>query len=353
MDDDELLAAAAEVLLRRAARRSAPSLTVAALYAQYEAANKHRPAWWAARNKVIGFVTALGSREAGELRVSDWTAYAQARLQTPVPPKRKSCYSAATVNVELGAAKTLMNWGVTQGLLRYNPIAVAKPLKGAHKRDTAPMEQEIGRALSACQTQGQVVLVLAAADVALRRDEIRQLQHDWIDGERKVVKLPNWACKGKRGGTVPCTQRFIDACAAMPRHIRHPQVLVSSFGAGGAYRGAALDNWWIEIRDRAGLVPAPGDRAVHLHDLRAAAATNALERGVSLQIISKVILRHSSLAVTERYLRRRAVGNLEAAIEAMEAGIVRDQRKGPKRSPEEKIATQRGATEQTSGSEHT
>jgi integrase len=167
--------------------------------------------------------------------------------------------------------------------------------------------------------------------VGLRLGEIRQLQHDWIDHERKTVTLPQYACKNRRGGTVPCTQRFLDAVAAMPRHFRLPQVLFSE-RSNGPYCGFQLETWWVGIRERAGVETAPGDKAVHLHDLRAGCATNALDRGVRLETVSRRILRHSTLATTEVYLRGRDVGNLGQAIDAMEAGILRDQRRAPKRS---------------------
>jgi integrase len=167
----------------------------------------------------------------------------------------------------------------------------------------------------------------------MRLNEIRCLQHDWIDHERKTVTLPQYVCKNRRGGTVPCTQRFLDAVSAMPRHYKYPQVLFSE-RSKGPYCRFQLETWWVGIRERAGVQAAPGDGTVHLHDLRAGAATNALERGVRLETVSRRILRHSTLATTEVYLRGREVGNLEQAIEAMEAGILRDQekRKGPKRA---------------------
>jgi len=356
VDDDELLAAAAEVLLRRAAKRSAPSLTVAALFALYEASQKHRKHWPAVRNKLSAFLAAFGDRDVMSLTVRDWTEHASKRLSTPAPPKGDRCYSVATVNVELVCVKVGLNWGVTQGHLRYNPIAAARRFKARKGRDTAPSETEVGRCLAACLDGRQRVLVLGAADVGLRVSEIAQLRHDWIDAERKTISLPDWCAKNGRGGRVPCTQRFLDAVAALPRHFSLPQVLYSETSRG-AYSRRQLDTWWAGIRERSGIEAAPGDRAVHLHDLRAGAATNALDRGVRLETVSRRILRHSSLATTEIYLRGKDVGNLEQAIEAMEAGIVRDQRRGPKRSADAGAALRedkkcRASTEQTSGSEH-
>lgn len=323
MDDDELLTAAAEVLLRRAARRSAPSLTVAALYALYEAAQVHRETWWATRNKLTGFVEAHTTRDVMSLALADWTTYATGRVQT---------HAIGTVNVELGATKAMINWGVAQGLVQYNRLASARRMKNRRGRDTAPNETEIGRALAACRNPRETVLVLAAADCGFTLNEIRHLQHDWIDHERKVVTLPPWPCKNRRAGTVPCTQRFLDAVSALPRHFKWPQVLFSE-RSRGPYCRYQLDTWWVGIRERAGLEAAPGDKDVHLQDLRAGCATNALDRGVRLETVSRRILRHTNLATTEIYLRGKNVGNLDQAIEAMEAGILRDQRRAKRVEP--------------------
>ena len=40
------------------------------------------------------------------------------------------------------------------------------------------------------------------------------------------------------------------------------------------------------------------------HDLRRYAATYASRSGVSIEIVSKVILRHSNLSTTQRHLRK-------------------------------------------------
>ncbi len=336
MDDDELLRAAAEVLLRRATQRSAPSLTVAALYARYEAANRLRKSWCSITPKLRPFVDMYPDRPTDSLIIGDWTAYVQQRKATPLPEAHGGkdglrCYGDGTVNNELGCVKAMINWAVAQGLLRFNPIAGARRIKTRRGRQTAPREWEIGKLLEACRLPGQTVMVLAAADVGMRRGEILQLRHDWIDHDTKTVKLPDYACKNGRGGTVPATQRFLDAVSAMPRHIRGQHVIVKPDGTG--YSRQTLCEWWHELRARAGVEAAPGDDAAHLHDLRAACATNALARGVKLRTVSRRILRHSTLATTEIYLRGDD-DDLAEATEAFERGIVRDQekRRGPKRA---------------------
>lgn len=324
-DEDDILARALEVLQRRAAKRTtAQALTVGQLFERYESSQQHRKSWRAFKVKLAPFVAAHAAREASSLAVMDWTLYATSRLAALAPPKFLHTYSVGTVNVELGTVKAWLNWATAQGLLRFNPLAAAKRMKNRKGRETAPTERENGRFLQACQDDRERVLILAAADVGLRINEIRNLRHDWIDAERKTIALPSWACKGGRGGVVPCTQRFLDAVAALPRHFSFPQVLYSE-RARGSYSRQHLARIWDGIRARAGVEAAPGDGAVHLHDLRAGAATNALDRGVRLETVSRRILRHSSIATTEVYLRGRNVGDLDQAIAAMEAGIVRDQ----------------------------
>lgn len=329
MDEDEALALALEVLQQRVSARRASAPSVRALFEKYEAVQRHRKNWKAAEVKLRPFVTAFGDRDASSLTVAEWTEHAAKRLITPVPNARGRkgvCYGVGTVNVELKAAKACLNWGVTQGLLRFNPLAAAKRLKFRKSRDTAPNERELGLFLAACRRPEHVVMVLAAGDVGLRTSEIRALQHDWLDEDKKTLTLPNHACKNGRGGTVPVTGRFLEAVAALPRHIRWPYVLWSE-RSRGAYSRYTLNAWWVEIRERAGVPAAPGDGAVHLHDCRASAATNALDRGVRLETVSRRILRHASIATTELYLRSRETGDLTEAIEAMEAGIIRDQKR--------------------------
>jgi len=336
LDEDELLAAAAEVLLRRAAKRSAPSLTVAALYAHYREAHQASKSWEAMRVRLAPFLEAFGDRQVLSLEVIDWSNHAARRLATLVPgAKDGRFYDRRTVNSELGWVKAMLNWSVGQGRLKYNPLAGAKRSKVRKGRETSLRESDIARAMAACQKPEQVVMILAAADVGLRRGEILQLQHDWIDHEAKTLSLPGFVCKNGRGGTVPVTQRFLDAVAAMPRHIRHQQVLWSE-RSHGPYSRMTLDTWWRDIRERAGLQSAPGDKEVHLHDLRASCATNAVARGVKLTTVSKRVMRHASLRTTEIYLRGDVSDPEEMAQAAatFEAGIVRDQgkRRGPKRA---------------------
>jgi len=68
----------------------------------------------------------------------------------------------------------------------------------------------------------------------------------------------------------------------------------------------------LELMAREMVAKAGGLVGIHLrhHDLRRHAATDASRSGVPIEIVSKVILRHSNLSTTERYLGK--ISDVEA-----------------------------------------
>lgn len=323
MTDDELIAHIAELCRRRDNIPAGPSLTVAELYARYEAASKGRKSWASIRVHLAGCVTAFGARDAAGLKVIDWTEYRARRELELVPRGNGRTYSPTTINTQLSYLKVLLNWGVTQGLLLANPLQKAKRSAQRAHRETAPAEVDISALLEQADVRATAV-VLCATDAGLRRLEIRSLQWAWIDREAMLIRLPGWACKGGRGGAVPMTRRLREALDAIPRALRSPWVFTSPRG-GARYSLRAFSRWFRAVADAAGIQAAPEDGNVHLHDCRHAFASNATRRGVRIEIVSQV-LRHASLDQTRDYVQTSDV-DLRAAREAFEAGIERDKRR--------------------------
>jgi integrase len=317
-----LIRLALEVLQRRAAGVAAPAITVAQIYDRYRATNRARPGWWSTEDKLAGVVAALGAREVLSLRVLDWTDYRADREQQEIQSRPGRTRKASTINIELGAFKALLNWGVKQGRLSHNPLAAAARVKTRRHRETAPREPDIAELLLEADPRQRVV-ILCAVDAGMRRSEIRSLSWDWIDRDARVIRLADWACKNKRGGPVPATSRLLAAIDAVPRHLRSPYVLTSA--RGGRFNPRTLTRWWQAAAEAAGLVAAPGDGRVTLHDGRHSYASNATRRGVRIEIVSQV-LRHASLDQTRDYVQT-CDADLTAARETFEAGIVRDQGK--------------------------
>lgn len=323
MDDDELRArlAAQEAqiaALVAALRPAATALTVAELYARYEAANKARGCWPTIMFRLRPVVAALGERAAMDLRAADWTAYRG--------PRDEKGLAARTVNQELAWLKAMLRWGVREGLLPSEPhVCGARKGKQPRRRETAPTEADVAALLAEVARVRDRVIVLCACDSGMRRNEIRQLQWAWIDRAEKLIRLPDAISKGGRGRTVPATARQLEAIDAVPRVLRSPYVLTNS-KTGGPFSKGRFSQWWRDLAELAGLQAVPGETRVHLHDGRHGYATNAARRGVRIEVIQEV-LGHASLDQTRDYVQSANAADLAEARETFERGIDRDTRR--------------------------
>jgi integrase len=322
VDDAELRAQFAALqaqisALAGSAAAPASTFTFGMLYNMYEAARKRSKSWATAKYLLRPPAAAWPDRVAADLRVSDWTE---------LRSKLEERYSGSTLNQILTWTKTLLRWGVEQGLLADEPhLCRARWAKAKRARETAPSEQDIAALLALCDAKRRV-LVLAAVDAGLRCSEIRQLQWSWLNRERMELHLPNWACKGGSGGVTQMTKRLLDAIENVPRDLRSPYVLTHHDGK--LYTRQTLSDWWKELAREAGIQAVPGERRVHLHDGRGAFATRAAAEGVPIETVQGM-LRHKQLETTIVYLRRRQerqLNGLAAAREAFERGIERTRR---------------------------
>lgn len=319
MDDAELrallAAQQAQIAELLVALRPQPTLALplAELYARYEKAQKARPGWRTAESMLRPVIKLLGARDARTLAVTDWAEYRDGRPDL----------AAGSRNYVLAKLKAMLRWGVAEGLYAADPpLCRARTQPQKDHRETSPTEPEIDRLLTEVRKARERVIVLCAVDSGLRRNEIRQLQWPWIDRERMEIDLPNWACKGERGGTVPATRRLLAAIDAMPRVLRSEYVLANP-KTGRPYAKEMFTKWWRELAELAGLKAAPGEVRVRLHDGRHAFGRRAVKRGVRIEVVSE-IYRHASLDQTLDYVGGADSADLAAARETFEAGIERD-----------------------------
>jgi integrase/recombinase XerD len=221
----------------------------------------------------------------------------------------------------------MCSWAVVQGRIPYNPLAAAKSVRTKSKRSTAPNEDEVGRLLAHADDTLRVV-ILCAADSGLRRGEILGLRWEWIDRDEMMIRLPAWICKSGRARTTPLTQRTLDAMDVVPRHLRSSYLLTNP-RTGEQYSDVTITSWFRAMALRSGVQAAPGEKVV-MHSLRHGFATNAVRRGVRLDVVSDW-LGHASLDQTRDYIEVVDVDVAEGRA-IFEAGIVKEQaRRGPKR----------------------
>jgi integrase len=227
---------------------------------------------------------------------------------------RRANYTIATV-------RALINFGIDLGLRppASNPARRIKMYRqGVRERFLS--EDEIGKAADAIEQAERegVIGPHAAAGLRLalftgaRSGEITAAKWSHVDWGRKLIRLPD--SKTNEPRTIHLSDAALEVLKTLPR--------IGPYIIAGAKPGESFKNLsrsWIVARAYAGL----GD--VRLHDLRHSYASLAAGRGVSLQMIGK-LLGHKVAATTQRYahLARDAVAAINDELgAAMQAAIAK------------------------------
>jgi integrase len=181
-------------------------------------------------------------------------------------------------------------------------------------------EEEIGKAaegIAAAERAGKIgphgaAGLRLALFTGARSGEITAAQWPHVDWQRRLIRLPD--SKTNEPRTIHLSEAALEIVRTTPR--------VGPFIIAGAKDGEPYKNLsraWIVARQYAGL------DGVRLHDLRHSYASLAAGRGVSLQMIGK-LLGHRVAATTQRYahLARDVVAavndELEEPVQIVVAG---------------------------------
>jgi integrase len=225
---------------------------------------------------------------------------------------RRANYTIATV-------RALLNYAIKRGLRASNPASGIK-LYRERARERFLSEAEIAAAAEAiAQAEGEGKIgPFAAAGLRLalftgaRSGEVTAIQWHMVDWERRFIRLPD--SKTNEPRTIHLSDAAIEVLRNVPRI--GPYVIAGN-KSGEPFKN--LSRSWIVAREYAGL------KDVRLHDLRHSYASLAAGRGVSLQMIGK-LLGHKVPATTARYahLARDVVQSVNDELgAAMQAAIRR------------------------------
>jgi integrase len=200
--------------------------------------------------------------------------------------------TAARSLAVLGA---MLQFGVGRGLTPINPARGVPLLKG-EKKERFLSDSEIAKladVIDAMESEAAISSTAAAAVRLLlltgcRKSEILTLRWDWVDAERRWLRLPDSKTGAK---VVPLAAAALELLGGVAREPSSIFVLPAAKGAG-CYSGLQKD--WERIRARAGL------SGLRLHDLRHSFASFAVADGHPLFMIGKV-LGHKQARTTEGY----------------------------------------------------
>ena len=145
------------------------------------------------------------------------------------------------------------------------------------------------------ENQRNRIMLELMARGCMRIGEVLNLTPMDIEDRKVIVQSPK---SGKSFESVFLPQKVIDR---MKKYIRDQSIEPDSKIFPITYAGARL------VVKKAGELI---DIHVRPHDLRRHAATYASRSGTPLEIVSKILLRHSNLATTQKYLGK--ISDLEA-----------------------------------------
>lgn len=252
----------------------------------------------------------LGALPVGAVTKSDIISFHSTMANTP----RRANYTIATT-------RALMTFAEDVGL-RQPHTNPAKRIKMYRQgvRERFLSEEEIGKAADAiaqAEASGKIGEHAAAGlRLALftgaRSGEISAAQWSHVDWTRKQIRLPD--SKTNEPRTIHLSEAAVEILKGLPR--------VGGYIIAGRYKNEPHQNLtraWIIARAFGGL------QDVRLHDLRHSFASLAAGRGVSLQMIGK-LLGHKVHATTMRYahLARDAVASINEELGiAMQAAIAK------------------------------
>ncbi len=219
-----------------------------------------------------------------------------------------------TVNIEIGAVKTSLNWAVDNSLILRNPLQRVKKLRGESQGRLRFLdEKEMHRLLQAANGTVYHDIFFAFLKTGMRKGELIHLRWNDVDSERGLIRVGGHrdqagtdSTKTYRERHLPMDKELAGIIARQPRRPDCPYVF-------GTERGTARKNNL--NRQLKTIAKKAGIEDVNLHTLRHSFASHLVMHGVDLASI-KELLGHSTIQMTMRYAHL-AKKHLRAAMETM------------------------------------
>jgi len=231
----------------------------------------------------------------GEIKPTDLESYQLLR------EKQKA--SAATIDMELTIAKTMVNKALDNDLVGGRTIKAFKSIKrklkrGSNARDRLLTIEEYVKLLDIAPDYLKTILIIAM-NSGLRKGEILNLRWSNIDLEKGFIRLRSEETKEKQLKNVPINQNVKDALDNIPQSSNHDYVIL--------YRGkpiaAGLRKSMITACKKIGIEYGMNKPdGLRFHDLRTSVKTYMLRAGVD-KALRDTILGHSLKGMDMYYIK--------------------------------------------------
>lgn len=204
-------------------------------------------------------------------------------------------YSVAYTNRVMSTCRRMLKIARQKKWMKHNPFEEGDPLiQRAHEveRTRILTHAEELILLSKCTKESKRdhlrAIIITAIETGMRQGEMMKLERDQIDWKAGVLRVKARHTKTEEERIVPITARLRKELFAWVS--QRPPLARSVFGVSSnvdtAFRGAKTDAGMAEVR---------------FHDLRHTFGTRAIQKGVPLAMVAKV-MGHRSIQTTMRYI---------------------------------------------------
>ncbi|MDP2897870.1 MAG: tyrosine-type recombinase/integrase [bacterium] len=217
--------------------------------------------------------------------------------------------SARTVNIEVGAVKTMLNRAVQLDLMPTNPIASVKKIKGPSWKPIQFLTKEQVSALLENSSPTYRPIFYTYLNTGMRREELVNLEWSDIDWQNKQIRIINK--EKKRYHPKGQKERFIPIKDDLMAILKEQKRKANGSYVFGTTNGEPRHNNILRELKRA--AKRAGIEHITIHMLRHTFASHLVMAGVDLPTVQK-LLGHSSITTTMIYAHL-SPGHLRSAIE--------------------------------------
>ena len=219
-------------------------------------------------------------------------------------------YSVGTARVRHSVVSCFLRWARHQGLMAHDPLAhIPKPREPRRSPVTLTAD-EVGLVLAECPDRRADLVVKLMWWMGLRCVDIHRLETADVDLEAMVLRVHG---KGGHVDPLPIPTVVADALSRYMRSMGAGPLVRTYLPPTRAVSANRLSEMVTDLMASAGVKGASGDGR-SAHALRRSCATDLLERGANVRQV-QAVLRHESLATTQRYLRRAECEELRSVME--------------------------------------
>ena len=244
----------------------------------------------------------LGTRTLEEVQPADILQWRRRVMTTPCE-KTGRPLTPGTINKYTTFLSKVYTYAVDNGYTTHHPVRSTrrgrsgfKKLDDQHKEDAVLLVEQQAMLHQAMAPNDYRIVVLAI-ETGLRQGNLFGMRREWVDLERRVIRVPGESFKGKRWHLVRLNATAVKLLREMLAEHDSDWLLPNP-----KTRAGHVDPlWWYKLRWKPAVEKA-GLKGLKFHALRATCATRMFEAGATVEEVRQQ-LGHATVTMVMRYAR--------------------------------------------------